>query len=92
MEHRVELVHRRALRPVGGLPGLRAAFLRAQLADRLQHRKLAVKVVIEAALGKAHLIQDILHGRLLVALRIKQTFRRGQQLAPARIALLHSII
>ena len=71
---------------------LRTAFLRAQLADRLQHRKLAVKVVIKAALGEVHLIQDVLHGRLLVALRIKQTFRRGQQLATARIALLHSII
>ena len=92
MEHRIELVHRRALRLSGSLPGLLAAFLRARLADCLQHRELAVKVVIKAALGEVHLIQDVLHGRLLVALRIKQTFRRGQQLAPARIALLHSII
>ena len=68
VKQRIELFHRRKRRIANDLPGAFAAFLRAHFADGLQHGQLAVKVMVESALGKMDLVEDILHRGLLISL------------------------
>ena len=88
-QQQVELLHRIEL------PGvqLRADALQlgrgALAADLLQQRDLRFKVVVEAALGDGQRVQDVLNGRLVVALLKEQLLGGSEDGIPAQFTLLH---